>query len=70
MSIDYFAILPQIILVLAGMLILLLEPFTPPERKSRQGQIAVFASFLAAYVLSFQHPAVARATFYWHVPGR
>ncbi len=62
-NIDYFAILPQIILVLAGMLILLLEPFTPPERKSRQGQIAVFASFLAAYVLSFQHPAEARATF-------
>lgn len=64
MNIDYFAILPQIILVLAGMLILLLEPFTPPERKSRQGQIAVFASFLAAYVLSFQHPAASRATFY------
>ncbi len=64
MNIDYFAILPQIILVLAGMLIMLLEPFTPPGRKSRQGQIAVFASFLAAYVLSFQHPGVARATFF------
>jgi NADH-quinone oxidoreductase subunit N len=62
-DIDYFAILPQIILVLAGMLIMLLEPFTPPQRKSRQGQIAVVASFLAAYVLSFQHPSPSRASF-------
>jgi NADH-quinone oxidoreductase subunit N len=54
MTIDYYPILPQIILVLAGMLILLLEPFTPPARKMRQGQIAVAAAFLAAYVLSFQ----------------
>lgn len=63
MTIDYFSILPQIILVLAGMIILLLEPFTPPARKSRQGQIAVAASFLAAYVLSFQRLGHPRAIF-------
>jgi NADH-quinone oxidoreductase subunit N len=64
MTIDYFSILPQIILVLAGMLILLLEPFTPPERKQRQGQIAIGAAFLAAYVLSFQQLGHPRAIFF------
>jgi len=63
-NLDYFAILPQIILVLAGMFILLLEPFTPRARKGQQGQIAVFASFLAAFALSFQHPGTPHATFY------
>ena len=53
-SLDYFAILPQIILVLAGMMIMLLEPFTPKERKSQLGQIAVIAAFGAAFALSFQ----------------
>jgi len=63
-DIDYYSILPQIILVLAGMLILLLEPFTPAGRKMRQGQIAVGAAFLAAYVLSFQHLGQPRAIFH------
>jgi NADH-quinone oxidoreductase subunit N len=63
MTIDYFAILPQIILALAGMAVLLLEPFTAPEHKSRLGQIAVVASFLAAYVLSFQRIEAPRAIF-------
>ena len=63
MSIDYFAILPQIILVLAGMVILLLEPFTAPERKGILGQIAVIASFLAACALSFQPPGRSYASF-------
>ncbi len=40
MSIDYLAILPQIIMIVAGLIILLLEPFTAPERKGRLGQIA------------------------------
>lgn len=62
-NIDYLALLPQIILVLAGMIILLLEPFTPRHRKSQQGQIAVLASFLAAYALTFQHPGNAVAGF-------
>jgi NADH-quinone oxidoreductase subunit N len=63
MSIDYLAILPQIVLVLAGMAIMLLEPVTPPERKGQLGQIAVVASFLAAYVLSFQRITTPRAVF-------
>jgi len=62
-NIDTFAILPQIILVVAGMIILLLEPFTPPNRKRRSGQLAVLASFLAAYALSLQKFAPARSTF-------
>jgi NADH-quinone oxidoreductase subunit N len=63
MTIDYFAVLPQIILAVAGMAILLLEPFTPPERKGRLGQIAVVAAFLAAYVLAFQRIDAPRALF-------
>ncbi len=63
MGIDYFAILPQIIMVVAGLVILLLEPFTAPDRKGRLGQIAVFASFLAAYTLSFQRLDKPRAIF-------
>jgi NADH-quinone oxidoreductase subunit N len=62
-NLDYFAILPQIILVVAGMIILLLEPFTPANRKTRQGQLAVIAAFLAAYALSLQSPNPARGTF-------
>jgi len=63
MSIDYFAILPQIILVLAGMVILLLEPLTPPAKKRQLGKIAVVASFLAACTLSFQPLKTSHATF-------
>jgi NADH-quinone oxidoreductase subunit N len=63
MSIDYFAILPQMILVLAGMVILLLEPLTPAAKKGQLGQIAVVASFLAACTLSFQPLKTPHATF-------
>jgi len=63
MSIDYFAILPQMILVLAGMVILLLEPLTPAAKKGQLGQIAVIASFLAACTLSFQPLKTSYATF-------
>jgi len=63
MSLDFFAILPQIILVLAGMVILMLEPITPPARKGQLGKIAVVASFLAACTLSFQPARTAYAAF-------
>jgi NADH-quinone oxidoreductase subunit N len=63
MSFDYFAILPQVILVLAGMIIMLLEPLLPPAGKSQLGKIAVFASFLAACALSFQPLKSAHASF-------
>lgn len=62
-NIDYFAILPQIILVLAGMVIMLLEPFTAPSRKGQLGQIAVIAAFLAAVTLSFQHLQTPHSAF-------
>ena len=70
MSIDYFAILPQMILVLAGMVILLLEPLTPPAKKGQLGQIAVIAAFLAACTLSFQHSEDAACHLQRHVSGR
>ena len=47
MAADFLPALPLIILVLGGMAIMILEPFTAPERKSRFGQIAIFTCFLA-----------------------
>jgi NADH-quinone oxidoreductase subunit N len=60
---DYIPLLPQFIIVIAGMLIMLLEPFTAPERKSRLGQLAVVATALAAYSLKFQWSSHARSLF-------
>ena len=60
----YFPILPLLILVAAGILIMLLEPFTPPARKSRLGQMAVAATALAAYALAFQWNRPPRALFH------
>jgi NADH-quinone oxidoreductase subunit N len=51
---DLIFILPLLILVLAGMALMLMEPFTSPERKGRMGQITVLAAALAAYSLQFQ----------------
>ncbi len=51
---ELFFLLPQIILVAAGMLIMLLEPFTAPMHKSRMSWIAVLATAVAAYSLMFQ----------------
>lgn len=59
MGIEYSPLVPQLVLVIAGMLIMLLEPFTAPERKSRLGHIAVLATAVAAYGLTLQgsrHP--------------
>jgi NADH-quinone oxidoreductase subunit N len=53
-SIELLALLPQIFLVVGGMAIMLLEPFTPPERKSRLGRLAVLATAASAYSLTFQ----------------
>jgi len=60
---DLIPLLPQLIVLAAGMLIMLLEPFTAPERKSRLGQIAVLATALAAYGLSFHWVAQPRLIF-------
>jgi NADH-quinone oxidoreductase subunit N len=50
---DFFALIPQIILILAGIVLMLLEPFTSARRKNRMGRIAVLAAFLAAYSLKY-----------------
>jgi NADH-quinone oxidoreductase subunit N len=60
---DYVPLLPQFVIVIAGMLIMLLEPFTAPERKSRLGQLAVVATAVAAYSLKFQWSTHALSLF-------
>jgi NADH-quinone oxidoreductase subunit N len=51
---DLLALLPQIILIGAGMVLMLMEPFLSARRKNRMGRIAVLATFLAAYSLKYQ----------------
>ncbi len=63
-GINYLPLIPQLILVFAGMVIMLLEPFTAPERKSRLGQIAVLATATAAYSLKFQWADHARGLYF------
>jgi NADH-quinone oxidoreductase subunit N len=55
---DLILLLPQLIVIVAGMALMLMEPFTAPERKGRMGRIAVLAVAVAAYGLQFQlnHP--------------
>jgi NADH-quinone oxidoreductase subunit N len=54
MASDYIIVLPQLIIAVSGMLIMLAEPFTAPERKGRLGQITILATAVAAYALGFQ----------------
>ena len=66
MAADYLPALPLIILVLGGMAIMILEPFTATERKSRFGQIAIFTCFLAflgTYSLKAQSAGRANLAF-------
>jgi len=63
MGIEYSPLVPQLVLVIAGMLIMLLEPFTAPERKSRLGHIAVLATAIAAYGLTLQRNHRPHAIF-------
>jgi len=63
MGIEYSPLVPQLVLVIAGMLIMLLEPFTAPERKSRLGHIAVLATAVAAYGLTLQRSHQPHAIF-------
>ena len=66
MAADFLLALPLIILVLGGMAIMILEPFTAPERKSRFGQIAIFTCFLAflgTYSLKAQSSGKATLAF-------
>jgi NADH-quinone oxidoreductase subunit N len=63
-GINYLPLLPQLILIIAGMVIMLLEPFTAPANKSRLGQIAVVATATAAYSLKFQWGDRTRGLFF------
>jgi NADH-quinone oxidoreductase subunit N len=51
---DLILLMPQLILILAGMALMLIEPFTPPGRKRRMASIAIVAAALAGYTLKFQ----------------
>ncbi len=64
MADDILLFIPQCILVLAGIALMLMEPFTAPGRKSRLGRIAVLATAVAAYSLSFQWGIRPRALFH------
>ena len=60
---EYIPILPLVILVLGGMAIMLLEPFTAVEKKYRMCHIAVLTTALAAYSLGRQGTATYGAVF-------
>ncbi len=64
MGIEYLPLVPQLVLVVAGMLIMLLEPITTSEHKSRLGQIAIVATAIAAYGLKLQWNPHPRAIFH------
>ena len=61
---DFLLILPQVILVVAGVVIMLLEPFTPPERKGIFGRITIIATAASAYALSHQWSLQPRPIFH------
>jgi NADH-quinone oxidoreductase subunit N len=56
-----FLLLPQIVLVLAGIALMLLEPFTAAAHKGRLAWIAVLAAIAAAFSLYIQGVRVPRA---------
>jgi NADH-quinone oxidoreductase subunit N len=60
MAADYLPLIPQFIVVIAGMGVMLAEPFTAPANKTRLGQFAVLAAVAACYAVSFQ----------WHQPQK
>ncbi|MBN2242504.1 MAG: NADH-quinone oxidoreductase subunit N [Acidobacteria bacterium] len=51
---DFILLIPQIVLVIAAMALMLLEPFTPAAHKSRMARIAVLAAAVAAFSLGSQ----------------
>jgi len=62
-GIDVLTLLPLILLVLGGLAILLMEPFTAPANKSRMGQVAVLTAAVAAFSLSYQWTSVPQHVF-------
>jgi len=63
---DLMLLMPQMILIVAGMVLMLVEPFAAPGRQRRMGQIAVFAAALAAYSLKFQSSLHSGTTTIFH----
>jgi NADH-quinone oxidoreductase subunit N len=51
---DFLLTIPLLIPIVAGVALMLLEPFTPPERKNRLAFFTVLAAALAALSLQFQ----------------
>jgi NADH-quinone oxidoreductase subunit N len=51
---DLILLIPQFVLVFAGIALMLLEPFTAPAHKSRMARIAVVAAAVAAFSLGSQ----------------
>jgi NADH-quinone oxidoreductase subunit N len=60
---DYVPILPQIVVLVGAMSLVLLEPFTSEERKSRMAQIAVVTAAVAAFVLTYSSAGPRRTAF-------
>ncbi|HTY63259.1 MAG TPA: NADH-quinone oxidoreductase subunit N [Acidobacteriota bacterium] len=59
MTNELMLLAPQIILVITGMVLMLLEPFTAPAQKSRLARVAVLGTVVAAFSLMPQwniHP--------------
>jgi len=54
MADEFILLIPQLVLVIAGIVLMLLEPITPPRQKSRLGRLAVLATAIAAYSLGSQ----------------
>jgi NADH-quinone oxidoreductase subunit N len=61
---DMITILPLILLVVAGTVIMVLEPFTPPRRKRVLVRITIIATAVAAYSLSHQWSLRPRLLFH------
>src|SRR6266542_1068967 len=61
---EYLPVLPQVILALGGMAIMLLEPFTAPDKKYRMCHIAVLTTAVAfASSLGRQSVATGKTVF-------
>ena len=60
---DYILLIPQFIVIIGGMALMLLEPFTSRERKSRLARIAVLATVVAALSLMPQWNIRPRTIF-------
>jgi len=54
MDINYFALLPEIILAIAGILLMLLIPFTEKEKQARLGYLALVGTGIALVALIWQ----------------